>query len=455
MQHMLFELLENAGFLKGAAINTGRIAGAKRSELVSIAEQSAELTSTSSVTNPDSVFSHTASLSLGGGPTPCASAECRIKRARELVQFAAFYSDRVFINNNLFTSSGRFEKIPIDEARSAFHDELEIILVFRPLIESGLIEPVTPTTTLCYHCLGKSALSDVDRKRFDGSLRRFAKRFEAETKATIECWEDGSVGLNIQGSDELVEHGFAHQDWGRITKLAKDHPRLATRLKSSQAVPLSRAQRKKFKVDADLAHNLFNDIGFEMAMSQCLKTSIVTSRQVHVEILNDFVKDFELNRRNTLIQEHLTCIVPFLNDVPTRDLLMLRKGEADAFVSFRQAFAKAVDEHIKAKPGYLSKQDAAAVFKEVIEPELARLNRKVTSATKSVFRRSGAGMLGWAAAISVGFYFGFIESSLLAAAKAFGLTKIAADLVGTSAQDTIRNESMYFLWKVRHRARRS
>jgi len=452
---MLFELLENAGFLKGAAINTGRIAGAKRSELVSIAEQSAELTSTSSVTNPDSVFSHTASLSLGGGPTPCASAECRIKRARELVQFAAFYSDRVFINNNLFTSSGRFEKIPIDEARSAFHDELEIILVFRPLIESGLIEPVTPTTTLCYHCLGKSALSDVDRKRFDGSLRRFAKRFEAETKATIECWEDGSVGLNIQGSDELVEHGFAHQDWGRITKLAKDHPRLATRLKSSQAVPLSRAQRKKFEVDADLAHDLFNDIGFEMAMSQCLKTSIVTSRQVHVEILNDFVKDVELNRRNTLIQEHLTCIVPFLNDVPTRDLLMLRKGEADAFVSFRQAFAKAVDEHIKAKPGYLSKQDAAAVFKEVIEPELARLNRKVTSATKSVFRRSGAGMLGWAAAISVGFYFGFIESSLLAAAKAFGLTKIAADLVGTSAQDTIRNESMYFLWKVRHRARRS
>ena len=149
MQHMLFELLENAGFLKRAAINTGRIASAKRSDLVSIAEQSAELTSTSSVSNPDSVFSHTASLSLSGGPTPCASAECRIKRARELVQFAAFYSDRVFINNNLFTSSGRFQNVPIDEARSAFHDELEIILIFRPLIESGLVVPVTPTTTLC------------------------------------------------------------------------------------------------------------------------------------------------------------------------------------------------------------------------------------------------------------------------------------------------------------------
>ncbi len=455
MQHILFESLENAGFLKGATINTARIAGAKRSELVSIAEQSAELTSTSSVTNPDSVFSHTASLSLGGGPTPCASAECRIKRARELVQFAAFYSDRVFVNNCLFTSTGRFEESPIDVARSAFHRELEIILVFRPLIESGLIVPVTPTTTLCYHCLGKSALPDADRKRFDGSLRRFAQRFEAETKATLECWEDGSVSLNVKGSDELVEHGFTGQDWGKISKLAKDHPRLATRLKMLQSVPLSKAQRKRFEVDADMAHDLFNDIGFEMAMSQCLKSSIVTSRQVHVDILNDFVKDFELNRRNSLIQEHLTCIVPFLNDVSTRDLLVLRKGEADAFVSFRHAFAKAVDEHIKAKPGYLSKRDATAVFKEVIEPELARLNRKVASARKSVFRKSSAGMLGWAAAISAGFYFGFVESSLLAAAKAFGLTRIAADFVGTAAQDTIRNENMYFLWKVQHRARRS
>jgi len=75
-----------------------------------------------------------------------------------------------------------------------------------------------------------------------------------------------------------------------------------------------------------MAHSLFNDIGFEMAVSQCLKASIVTSRQVHVEILNDFFRNIELNRRNARIQEHLTCIVPFLNDVPARELLMMRAG---------------------------------------------------------------------------------------------------------------------------------
>src|SRR5208283_5392210 len=177
------------------------------------------------------------------------------------------------------------------------------------------------------------------------------------------------------------------------------------------------------------------------------------------EILNDFFRNDAVNRRNTLIQQHLTCIVPFLNNISTSELLTLRNGEADAFISFRQAFAKAVDEHMKSKPGRLTQQDAEEIYKEVIEPELARLNQKVNTASKSLFKRSRAGILGWVAAISAGHYFGFLESGLIATAKALGLTKVAADLagnlIGISSEDSIRNEKMYFLWKVQHRAQRS
>lgn len=459
MNHLLFELLENAGFLKGSTINIDRIARAKRSELVSVAEQSAELTPTSSVTNCDPVFSHTASLTLGGGPTPCVWGECRIKRARELVQFASFYSDRIFVNNNLFSSSGRLAQTPIDEARFAFEDELKIILVFKPLIESGLIVPVTPTTTLCYHCLGKSVLPSEDRKRFDRTFREYAQRFERETKTTLEYLEDGQVGLNITGNEKLIEHGAHFQDWGEIKQFAAEHPQLAQRLHKQKNFSLSKAQRKKFEVDADMAHSLFNDIGFEMAVSQCLKSSIVTSREVHVEILHDFVRSAELNRRNALIQKHLTCIVPFLNDVPTHDLLALRKGEEDAFIAFRQAFGKAVDEYLKSKRIKLTELDAVAIYRDLIEPELARLNQKVNSASKTLFKKARAGVFGWVAAISAGHYLGFLDSGLIAIAKALGLTKVAADLasgfMASSGEDAIRNENMYFLWKVRHRAERA
>ena len=152
-------------------------------------------------------------------------------------------------------------------------------------------------------------------------------------------------------------------------------------------------------------------------------------------------------------------MLPFLSNVSIEDLLALRQGEADAFISFRRAFAKAVDENVRGRGCKLTEDNAHAIFKEVIEPELARLNRKVTSATKSIFRKSHAGIVGWAAALSVGFYFGFVDSSLIAAAKALGLTKVTADLaagfLGCSGEDAIRDENMYFLWKVQQRAQRS
>src|SRR6185295_13316957 len=99
--------------------------------------------------------------------------ECRLKQARELAQFAALYSDRVFLNNH-FGTLGRYLNNSIDEARFEFHDDLEVMLLFRPLIEAGLIVPITPSTTHCYHCLGRKALNGGERKQFDSSLRRFA-----------------------------------------------------------------------------------------------------------------------------------------------------------------------------------------------------------------------------------------------------------------------------------------
>ena len=137
----------------------------------------------------------------------------------------------------------------------------------------------------------------------------------------------------------------------------------------------------------------------------------------------------------------------------------MRTGEGDAFISFRQAFAKAIDERTRLKSGRLTKRDAESIYKEILEPELARLNQKFNSARKSIFKKSRAGVLGWTAAISAGFYFGFVESSLIAAAQALGLTKVAADLatglISSSGEEAIRNENLYFLWKVRQHAERA
>jgi hypothetical protein len=459
MAHILFEMLENAGFLKNNVINTAVIAGSRRSNLVEAAFQSAELCSASAISNVGSIFSHTASLSLSGGLLPCAAIDCRTEKAKELAQFAAFYSDRVFINNGLFSLSGMLQNEDLDNARYMFHDELEILLVLRPLIEAGLVVPTTASTNTCLHCLGRKSLPAGEVVKFDNALKRFTKRFEDEVTVTLEWEKSEQVVMKVTGHEDLVEHGSSTRSAGSIRKLTHEHPKLAAELRKEGRVVLPKSIRRKWGTDAEYAHDLFDDIGFEMGLSQCLKTSVVTSRPIEVDILNDVVRSDELNRRNTVVQKYLTCLVPFIENISSDELLALRNDEMDAFISFRQVFAKAIDEHIKLKQGNFSERDAEAVYKEIVEPELARLNQKVKSASNSILKKSRASAIGWTAAITAGFYFGFVQSSLVAAAQALGLTKIAADLaagvLASSGEDAIRNENMYFLWKIRHRAERA
>lgn len=47
----------------------------------------------------NSIFSHSASLGLGGSSTECAYINCRIERISKLARFALMYSDEVFINS--------------------------------------------------------------------------------------------------------------------------------------------------------------------------------------------------------------------------------------------------------------------------------------------------------------------------------------------------------------------
>ena len=206
MAHILFEMLENAGFIKDNAINTSVIAESKRSKLVDATVQSAELSSASAISNIGSIFSHTASLSLSGGLWPCAAIDCRTSRAKELAQFAAFYSDRVFINNGLFSVSGMIQERNLEDAKQMFHDELEILLVLRPLIEAGLIVPTTASTNTCFHCLGRKSLPIGEVIKFDGALKRFTQRFEKEVSVKLEWSKSEPVLIRVTGQEDLVEH---------------------------------------------------------------------------------------------------------------------------------------------------------------------------------------------------------------------------------------------------------
>ena len=144
----LFELLENAGLISGSGIDQRRARRLSAGQLSDIGAQAAVLTRAEGLTDEVGNMTHSATLSLGGGTEPCASVSCRLRHVDQLAQFAAFYSDRVYIHNFLSNHehpphSGYLPSL--EERRHTLLDDLEVLSHLRPLIEAGLIVPVTST----------------------------------------------------------------------------------------------------------------------------------------------------------------------------------------------------------------------------------------------------------------------------------------------------------------------
>ena len=382
MDNILFELMENKGFIKNQKVNADAIFHASLIELVDFIEESREVTSLETIQPHQSIFVHSASASLGGGRSPCMFIDCRLKNIAKLAQFAAFYSDQVYIKNILTDHSPHENQRLLDtddSLRRKIYDDLIILHELRPLIESGLIRPVS-TPNYCSHRLIKHGLGDDADRRFTNEHKRLSKLFLEQ--ASIELANRREYfGVRFQGSEELIEHGSMLSVFRDIPDAIKNMPKIHARILSGETVPLSTYAKKKLKLHLLLVDTVFEAIAFHLTSSQCLGTSLLTERTLEVETINSFSENTRLESRNRIAQEHLTTIVPFANDVNVGDLVKLRHREEESFILFRKALNTAIDEYKKQK-GNFTKQDAKSLYSDVIAPQLATLDIKMKAAKK-------------------------------------------------------------------------
>ncbi len=397
-------------------------------------------------------FTQVSSVSLAGGRQPCAGYECRSKKLFELANYAALYADRIYIDNFLGLPPFSDDAAEV-EAQYRFESDLKLMLMIRPLLQDGRIVPVTVKRDYCVHCLAKNAVGTKTKAKIDRAYRWLISRFQHETSVSLHYDDEEDVPFaEISGPDELIEHGGAC--------LALYDPRLmpaAAELLAASTlshVPVSGAGRKKLQMDAFLADEVLESIAFELNIAARLKATFVTDRSIHIQLLERISGDRELLRRNHILQRHLTSIVPFVNDVALDDLLRLRRNEADAFEAFRSSLNASVETYLRHR-GKFSEEDAISLHADVIAPQLARLNQKVSVARRKITKAGTTKAAAWTGAIAFGWYSGFVPSELVAAANALGLTQVAANILETfggrtSAEEEIRAEDMYFLWRVRH-----
>lgn len=460
MATLFLEQLRNAGFLRGPKADSERIVKTPVSRLIEISAEAAEITSAANFPAERSSFSHSATLSLGGGREPCISLDCRLNHARQLAQFGALYSDRVYVYNFLAeyaAHSKKYNSESEDEIRNAFADDLAVIAELHPLIEAGNIVPITPPRHVCPRCFSDLSLGEDTDKNFRHAERELTRRCEEDVEVHYTNLGD-AFSFTATGPESLLEHGSQSVFYPLPPTEAKWLPSSLKKLPLWKEIVISKPIARRSGIFTQLASDIFKNVRFELAMSRCMNTRFLTDREVHVYLLRSLSRDESLVRRDEMIRKHLTCLVPFVDFVEPADLLLLRNQEAEAFILFRRTLTKAIEECQKCRKQF-TKQDAEQIYGDIIAPQLAKLDLKVKAAQRKFRTSSLRKSLSWIGAVSFGIYTGIVPENLHTAAIMLGLVKPAAEILemtmnNSDVESTIRQEEVYFLWKLRNISRR-
>jgi hypothetical protein len=235
---LLLELLENAGLINGSRINVRRVLRLSAGQLSDLGAQAAIVTKAEDLERESGSLAHSATLSLGGSTEPCASMGCRIRHVDQLAQFAAFYSDRVYIHNFLSDHehephSG--EMSSLEERRYRLLDDLRVIVRIRSLIAAGLIIPVTITGDVCNQCIALDTLGTDADKRFIHERRRLARRFFEEMSVEL-SYDDGEWEICCDAPEELLEHGGTIISYKEPPEPLRRMPRILQRALAGELV---------------------------------------------------------------------------------------------------------------------------------------------------------------------------------------------------------------------------
>lgn len=183
---------------------------------------------------------------------------------------------------------------------------------------------------------------------------------------------DREYVIHMTGPEKFIEHGEIYKT---ITKQVVAASLPGINVKNEEFL-LKKSQIKNMGLNEIIAHNLIRNVSYELASNQVLGTSFLTDREFHISILMNITEDDETKKKNMLASEHLTSILPFLDDLDNKKLMKLRDREEESFIRYRSVLNTAINEFKNTK-GTFTETDAKSIYDDIIRPEIASLDQKV------------------------------------------------------------------------------
>ncbi len=284
MSSSLIEKMKENNFIKKGEVNLKLIHKLPIDKLVEFAEESVNLTSIDQNTKSESYFSLSSSLPLSGGREGCCELTCRGNRLRSLSQFAALYSDKIYIKNYLSSyidNDHESDDFDEDEFRSDFADDIILLNMITPLIQDGIIVPITPPTNYCPHCLAENFIGKNKGELIDRETKRVSK--ELFDKITVSVYKDDMFyNLHVKGLEDINFHGESVRFNETPPPFLLNNPLLLAKIENGEEIVLSSKKKKQSAIHETLSAELFESIVFELITAQCLRTSLLTDSSYQI-----------------------------------------------------------------------------------------------------------------------------------------------------------------------------
>ena len=457
---LFFEILKKEGIITRKCVNSSKIENLSITKIIDLAQIISNSIEESNRDASRSIFRYSASSHLSGGRDFCDSLDCRIQRLDELARFATLYSDQVYIHN-FFSDykhfTGNDDEIERININNIFYQDVYLINRYKILFEEGFFTIFTSPEHICEDCLANSFLGHDAEKKLLKGCQWLANDIFQNTSLLFEFINGEQSILRCVNSRDYFDHGELSQVLPGIPQEVASKPRIMSQATKGKLVFLGQNIRKSLHVHNQIAEIVTNNIAYEIAKSQSLNTTLLTNKSFFPSFLNASSSNSDLEHRNLIAMKYLSSIVPFSEDIELKELIKLRNRESLSFVNYRKSLNEAIDE-LRSSRTVFTEREARVLYSDVVAPNLASLEISINDAKKHLRIQPIRSSIALAGVLSFGFYSGFIPADMIEIVKLLGLGKVAIDLQKeilalSDADKNIRNEGLYFLWKVQEKSK--
>jgi len=389
----------------------------------------------------------------------CHESNCRLGRIDRLARFATLYTDSVYIQNYF---SG-FEHIDIDSEdlymtqsfRDSIAGSLKIIIEIEPLIHNGIVRFLPTLIMLCTHCQAQliESINTIDT-RLDKQIKALDDLYSRSTSANLRVLPtpsplDGhTFEIHVECDEELFEHG------GFIKIGTELPPLLQRKINKNPSInefQLSQYEILRGHVNTKLLQTIAKDVSCLKLYSSHSNLKYLTDRRIDVAFLQATTENEYFTRHNDILANNMMFEMPVFQNISIDSLLKIRANEYEAFMSYRNTINDLINEYMSQNKD-ISPSVAKQIYSDIVHPEVIKLDKKISSIRKSSIMKSFANILISTGVLTFGLCTSAISPVLQAALVSLGLINTARALKSLPSTlkppDEIRNNNLYFLWKL-------